>query len=153
MQKHVPSPQTYIPTNYPSVFPMLFKSQNYVDVGLSLSAVTWIYEITPVPGETKVNSCQWKQFILQLNHIFWVNPSFYLVETSFLSFGNSTVLFWLFCASGNYYWNLGEVNFKWRPVFSIYSEFLRFFKVEANFLYNGNAFSNKSFILASGNRF
>ena len=34
---------------------------------------------------------------------FPINPSFRLVETSFLSTGNSAVLFRVFSASGNYY--------------------------------------------------
>ena len=46
----------------------------------------------------------------------------------------------------------------WKPIFSIFSEILGFFKVEATFPYSGNAFFNKSFIqlvetdfLSSGN--
>ena len=42
---------------------------------------------------------------------FSANPSFWLVETSLLSTGNSIVLFQVFSSSGNYYWNFGEVNF------------------------------------------
>ena len=53
-------------------------------------------------SETTVNCCQWKQFILQLEHVF--QPFLHSgVETSFLSTGNSIVLFRVFSASGNYY--------------------------------------------------
>ena len=57
-------------------------------------------------SQTTVNYYQWKQFILQL-----ANPSFRLVEMSFLSTRNSIVLFRVFSSGGNYYSNLWEVNF------------------------------------------
>ena len=98
---------------------------------------------------------------------FSANPSLRLEETSFLSTGNSIVLFQVFfrVLFKNCYWNLGEVNFKRRSIFLllntsffIFSEILRFFNVEATFSYSGNVFFNKSFIrlvemdfLSSGN--
>ena len=48
---------------------------------------------------------------------FSANPSFRLVETSFLSTGNSIVLFRVFSATRNYYWNLGEVKFQRQNIF------------------------------------
>ena len=43
-----------------------------------------------------VNCCQWKQFLLQLEHIHSANHLFWLVETSFLSTGNTIVLLRVF---------------------------------------------------------
>ena len=86
---------------------------------------------------------------------FSANPLFWLAKTSFLATGNSVDLFRVFSASKNYYSNLGEIKKRRKTkyisasehqFFSIFSEILRFFKVEATFLYSGNAFFNRSFI-------
>ena len=50
-------------------------------------------------SQTTVNYCQWKQFILQLEHIF--QPILHPEKTSFLSTGNIIVLFQVFSTSGN----------------------------------------------------
>ena len=64
-------------------------------------------------SQTGVNCCQWKQFCLQVKHIF--QPILHSGWWKRVLSQLETVLFCLkfFSASGNYYWNLGEVNF-WR---------------------------------------
>ena len=82
------------------------------------------------------------------------NPSFRLVKTSFLSTGNSIVLllsFFLLVEAIVETWRKsifkGETySCWWTQAFSIFSETLRCFKVEATFLFSGNAFFNKSYI-------
>ena len=64
-------------------------------------------------SQTGVNCCHWKQFCLQVKHIF--QPILHSGWWKRVLSQLKTVLFCLkfFSAGGNYYWNLGEVNF-WR---------------------------------------
>ena len=110
---------------------------------------------------TAVNCCQWKQIFLQLEHIFQPILRSVLMEMSFLSTRKSIVIFRVFSASGNYYWNLGWDRFllvNTNFFLSIFSEILKFLKVQTTFPYSGNAFFSKFFIrvlkkdfLSSGN--
>ena len=99
-------------------------------------------------------------------NIFSVNPLFWLVETIFLSIGNSIVLFRVFFCKWKLFLKLEGSQFlktKYIPVsehqaFFMFSETWRFFKVEATFPNSGSTFFIKSLtqlmetnFLSSGN--
>ena len=118
-------------------------------------------------SQTTLNWYLWKQFILQLEHIFQLILHSSLWKRVFCLL--ETILFYskFFLLVETITENWGKSIFKdeissckWKSVFSIFSGILRFLKVEATFPYSGNAFFNKFFIwlvemdfLASGNQF
>ena len=75
----------------------------------------------------------WNEFFCLLGTVLFYSELFFLVESIFESWGKSVFKDEMYSCS-------------WTPVFSIFSEVLRFFKVEATLAYCGNAFSSKSFI-------
>ena len=53
-------------------------------------------------SQIEINFCQWKQFFFKWN-IFFSQPSFRLVETSFLSSGNSIFSYFKFFSTNGKY--------------------------------------------------
>ena len=89
---------------------------------------------------------------------FSANSSFWLMETSFLSSGNSIVLFRVFFCWLKLLLKLeGSKFLKKNHITASEHQFLkffqRFFKVEAAFPCSGNIFFNKSFIRVVGMNF
>ena len=87
---------------------------------------------------------------------FYTNPLFRLVETYFLSSGNSILLFRAFFSDvRNHYWNYWEPNLKEKHFRARGNHFLWLFFLSEKtvFPYRGNVFFNKCFIPGSGNGF
>ena len=101
--------------------------------------------------QTAANCCQSKQFFLQQEHIFLSNRSIRLVETIFLSAGNSVVIFRVFLCQ----WKLlskfqGGQFFKMNHILVSGQQFFNFLRESLKrkqlFCMMETHFSNKSFI-------
>ena len=128
--------------------------------------------------QTPVNCCQWKQFILQPEHIFLANPSFWLVETSFSTTRNRNVLFRVFFCQwklllkfrGSQFLKTNHIPASGHQIFGFFREFLKWKQllriVETYFSTNSlsgqwkrifclveTVFFDQSYFSASGNHY
>ena len=92
--------------------------------------IFWLLETFFYFFQTAVNCYQWKQFILQLEHIFQSILHSRLVLTSFLFTGNIIVLFWgFFCELKLYLKSRGSQFLKMNHIpASRHQSFFNFFR-------------------------